>query len=82
MTVKLSTGVNARPALRLNEVSSVSGWAPSASAAGWSTGKTPTSTNWSAITLVTTLLKATWLRPGARKPVPAAARSTKRREGW
>ena len=30
----------------------LSGTAPSASAAGWSTGKTPTSTNWSAITLV------------------------------
>ena len=73
--------MNARPALRLNEVSSLSGWAPSASAAGWSTGM-PTSTNWSAITLVTTLLNDTWLSPGARKPVPAAARKRKRREGW
>ena len=70
MTVRLSTGVKASPALKLSEVSSVSGTAPSASAAGWSTGKTPTSTNWSAMTLVTTLLNATWLSPGARKPVP------------
>ena len=64
VTVRLSIGVKARPALRLIEVSSLSGWAPSASAAGSSTGKIPTSTNWSAITLVTTLLNDTWLRPG------------------
>ena len=35
-----------------------------------------------AITLVTTLLNATWLRPGARKPVLAAARNVTRRDGW
>ena len=56
--------------------------APSASAAGWSTGKMPTSTNSPAITFVTTLLNATWLNPGARKPVLAAARSVTRRDGW
>ena len=38
--------------------------------------------NWPAITLVTTLLNATWLRPGARKPLLTAPRSVTRREGW
>ena len=35
-----------------------------------------------AITFVTTLLNAIWLRPGARKPVLTAPRSVTRCDGW
>ena len=80
--MKLSTGVSTTPALRLYAVSSFSGTAPSAWAAGLSAGKSPTSMNSPPMTLVTTLLKETWLRPGARNPVLAAARSVTRRDGW
>jgi hypothetical protein len=66
----------------LNEVSSCSGLLPSAIDAGLSTGKRPMSMNCPAITLVTTLLNDTWLRPGARNPLLAAARRVTRRDGW
>ena len=35
-----------------------------------------------AITFVVTLPKAIWLKPGARKPVLAAARNVTRSDGW
>src|SRR5207249_6616620 len=78
VSVKFSNGVTASPALRLTDFSSLSGLAPRALAAGWSTGKMPISSGAPAMKLVTTLLKWICPRPGARNPVLPAARTVRR----
>ena len=78
----LPIGEKANPQLRFSDVSSRSGFAPSTCGAPVLTGKIPTCTGTPAITFVTTLLKYSWLIPGARKPVLAAPRSVSSFDGW
>ena len=83
MKSKLRWGVKAKPAVRCTESSGFRSVAPSARATGLVTAKVPTSTGtvpWPGMLmkLVLTAEKFDWASEGARKPVLAAPRITKR----
>src|SRR3989442_279427 len=75
-------GERATPPLKFTAVSARSGFEPSTRATASPTGKTPVCAGTPPTTLVTTLLKYSWLSPGARNPVLAAPRSASRFQGW
>src|SRR5258705_5096949 len=82
VSVNLSFGLNARPALRLTAFPARSGLDPNSRAAVSPTGTINTSVTTPAMTLVLTWLKCDCPKPGARHPVLPAARNVKWREGW